>query len=125
MTNPLKALIIEDNLDLNALFSGALTEAGFITESLFDGEEAQRRLQEMKPHLILLDLHLPKLSGADLLAQIRQDSRLQETFVIIASADGTWTAHLQEKADMVLNKPVSYVQLRDLGTRVYQNLNKE
>jgi len=125
MTNPLKALIIEDNLDLNALFSGALTEAGFISESVFDGEVAQRRLQETEPQLILLDLHLPKLSGADLLAQIRQDSRLQETFVIVASADGTWTGHLKEKADMVLNKPVSYVQLRDLGIRVYQNLSKE
>ncbi|MBE2220706.1 MAG: response regulator transcription factor [Anaerolineae bacterium] len=124
MTNPMKALIIEDNADLNTLYSSALAEAGFITESMFDGEKAQHRLQEIEPQLIVLDLHLPKLSGADLLAQIRQDPRLQEIFIIVASADGTWTGHIGEKADMVLNKPVSYVQLRDLGIRVYQNLSK-
>ena len=122
MTNEFIALIIEDNIELNTLFNEALKESGFKTEIALDGEEAQIRLQEFVPQLILLDLHLPYVSGADLLSEIRQDDRFKDTFIIVASADGTWTGLLEEKADIVLNKPVSYVQLRDLGSRVYNNL---
>jgi DNA-binding response OmpR family regulator len=125
MTNQLKALIIEDNADLNQLFCEALAEAGFVTKGMLDGKEAEQCLQETEPQLILLDLHLPKISGADLLAEIQQESRFEDTFIIVASADGTWTNHLKEKADIVLNKPVSYVQLRDLGVRIFQNLSTD
>ena len=96
MTNQMQALIIEDNSDLNALFSEALQESGFITEGVLDGQEAALRLKEVEPQLILLDLHLPNVSGADLLVQIRQDPRLKDTFVIVASADGTWSGIIGE-----------------------------
>lgn len=122
MTNPLQALIIEDNPELNILFSEALNASGFITEGVLDGKNAELRLKEVEPDTILLDLHLPQVSGSDLLTQIRQDPRLQDVIVIVASADGTWSSIISEKADFVLNKPVSYVQLRDLGARIYQNL---
>jgi two-component system, OmpR family, alkaline phosphatase synthesis response regulator PhoP len=125
MTNQLKALIIEDSPELNLLFSEALNESGFITESIYDGQEAQLRLQTIEPALILLDLHLPQVSGADLLTQIRQDPRLKDCIVIVASADGTWTSILSEQADYMMNKPISYIQLRDLCSRIYKNLTRE
>ena len=125
MTQQMTALIIEDNQELNALFTEAIQESGFVTVSVLDGEEAQLRLAEIVPQLILLDLHLPYISGADLLLEIRQDPRLTDTIVVVASADGTWSGHVGEQADFVLNKPVSYVQLRDMGVRIYQNLTRE
>lgn len=125
MTKPLKALIIEDNSELNSLYSEALKESGFITEGILDGQQAKLRLQVIEPALVLLDLHLPHVSGGDLLTQIRQEPRLKACIVIVASADGTWTGVLGEQADYVMNKPVSYIQLRDLGLRIYQNLAKQ
>lgn len=124
MTNKLQALIIEDNPELNILFCEALNESGFETEGVFDGKEAQQRLKEIIPDVILLDLHLPYVSGADLLVQIREEHRLTDVFVIVASADGTWSNIIGEEADIVLNKPVSFVQLQNIGFRVYQNLTQ-
>jgi two-component system, cell cycle response regulator DivK len=124
MTNKPQALIIEDSPDLNTLFCEALNDAGFVTTGIFDGKVAQQRLKEIVPDVILLDLHLPYVSGADLLVQIREDPRLTDVFVIVASADGTWSNIMSEEADIVLNKPVSFVQLCDLGFRVYQSLSQ-
>ena len=123
MSLPL-AYIIEDNDMLSALFEEAMIEAGYKTEIATDGQIAAQRLKEIVPNLILLDLHLPHVSGAELLKQIRADARLSETIVIVASADGTWATHLDEEADYVLNKPVSYVQLRTLGSRLNKNTNQ-
>lgn len=124
MTNKRQALIIEDSPDLNTLFCEALNGAGFVTTGILDGKVAQQRLKEIVPDVILLDLHLPLVSGADLLIQIREDPRLTDVFVIVASADGTWSNIMSEEVDIVLNKPVSFVQLRDLGFRIYQNLSQ-
>ncbi|MFO7683780.1 MAG: response regulator [Chloroflexota bacterium] len=117
MKQPL-AFIIEDHPMLSNLFEEALIEAGYDTETVLDGRVAAARLQEIVPHLVLLDLHLPYVSGGDLVIQIRKDPRLEKTRVIIASADGTWSNQLDYEADFVLNKPVSYVQLRDLAARL-------
>ena len=122
MSAPL-AFIIEDHDMLSSLFEEAMIEAGYQTEVAMDGHTAAQRLKEIIPNLILLDLHLPHVSGAELLKQIRADSRLSETQVIVASADGTWATHLDEEADYVLNKPVSYVQLRTLANRLHKSKN--
>jgi DNA-binding response OmpR family regulator len=117
MTKPL-ALIIEDHEMLSNLFEEAFIEAGYETAVALDGQLAKQQLEEITPHLILLDLHLPHISGADLLQQIRADVRFDSTRIIVASADGTWANGLDTEADFVLNKPVSYVQLRTLATRL-------
>ena len=117
MSQPL-AFIIEDHEMLSSLFEEAMIEAGYQIEIALDGQTAAQRLTEIVPNLILLDLHLPHVSGAELLKQIRADSRFENTYIIVASADGTWSIQLDEQADFVLNKPVSYVQLRTLANRL-------
>ena len=125
MTKQMNALIVEDNPELNALFVEALQESGFMAEGVLDGQEAEMRLKEISPQLILLDLHLPYISGADLLVKIRQDPRLKDTVVIVASADGTWSGLISKQADFVMNKPVSYNQLRDIVSRIFRDLTRE
>lgn len=120
MTKPL-AFIVEDHEMLSSLFEEAFVEAGYETEVALDGQVASTRLKEIVPSLILLDLHLPHVSGAELLKQIRADSRLDDTRIIVASADGTWSGHLDKDVDFVLNKPVSYVQLRTLASRLLKS----
>jgi hypothetical protein len=53
-----------------------------------------------------------------LLKHIRAESRFENTRIIVASADGTWANSLDAEADFVLNKPISYVQLRTLVSRL-------
>jgi DNA-binding response OmpR family regulator len=112
-----KALIVEDSLELIAMFAQALLEAGYEVACLTDGESAQAYLATTIPDLLLLDLHLPHISGEQLITQVRQEARFRQTRIIIVSADYRRGDELQELADLVLQKPVSYQQLRDLSNR--------
>jgi CheY-like chemotaxis protein len=82
-------------------------------------------LANLTPALVVLDLHLPHVSGKTLLRQIRADERLRETRVILTTADALMAAHLDEEADVVLLKPVSVTQLRDLATRLRPGYNED
>jgi DNA-binding response OmpR family regulator len=117
LSNPL-AFVIEDDEPHANLFSLALHKAGFETEIIRDGGTAMSRLTEVIPAMVVLDLHLPNVSGRDILDYIRSDSRLVNTRVVIASADPEMASFLRGKADLVLIKPISYVQLRDLAARL-------
>ncbi|MEM7028113.1 MAG: response regulator [Chloroflexota bacterium] len=117
MAKPL-ALIIEDDHRLGMIFEKALIEAEFETEVVDNGQLALNRLDEITPDVIVLDLHLPKVSGPEILTQIRQNTRLSHTKVMIASADPLMAEKLRGDADLVLIKPVSFTQLRDLAIRL-------
>ena len=115
-TKPL-ALIIEDNEDQNLVFATALTQAGYSTESIFDGTTAMKRLTNVIPAMVILDLHIPGVNGGLLLKEIRNDPRTAKAHVIIVSADAEFAANLQAQVDLVLLKPVSFLQLSMLASR--------
>jgi two-component system alkaline phosphatase synthesis response regulator PhoP len=117
MTNPL-ALIIEDDENLADIFSLALRRAQFEVEIVSDGEAALARLAETVPAVVVLDLHLPHVPGETILHQVRADERLANTQVILATADAFLAGELREDADLVLLKPISPGQLRELASRL-------
>ena len=114
------ALIIEDDEDLASIFAEALRGVGFEVELVADGRMAQERLNNgAPPFLILLDMHLPHISGADLLTNvIKRDERFAKSLVIITTADARMGEAYTEQVDFVMIKPISFVQLRDLTSRL-------
>ena len=120
-TKPL-ALIIEDNEDQNLVFTTALTQAGYSTESIYDGTAAMKRLADVIPSIIILDLHVPGINGGLLLREIRNDPRTAKAHVIIVSADAEFASNLQAQVDLVLLKPVSFLQLSLLASRFINKL---
>lgn len=114
------ALIVEDDEDLASIFAEALRGIGYEVELVADGRVAQERLKNGPvPFLILLDMHLPHVSGADLLTNlIKQDERFSKTMVIITTADARMGDTYGDQVDFVLIKPISFVQLRDLTARL-------
>ena len=113
------ALIIEDDLDLAEIFAEAMRGVGFEVEHIADGRAAQARLKEGRaPFIILLDMHLPHVSGGDLLTILKQDERFDKTLIIITTADARMGEMYRDQADFVLIKPISFVQLRDLTARL-------
>jgi DNA-binding response OmpR family regulator len=117
MDDPL-VLIVEDDVDTSTIFASALRGAGLECEIIRTGDEALTRLAETAPALVILDLQLPGVSGEEILRQIRVDARLAETRVIVATALPNRAKDLEEKADLVLLKPVGYGQLRALVERM-------
>ena len=111
-------LVIEDDPDLAEIFSRALAAAGFEAEVLRDGAEASERLKQIVPHIIVLDMHLPHISGVELLSQIHSDERLKEVPVVVTTAVARLGESLTETVDFVLIKPISYTQLREITARL-------
>lgn len=110
-------LVIEDDADIARLFEVVLEEAGYTVEVLYNGRAALDRLAEIAPDVVLLDLNLPSVSGVDILERIRGDVRLVDVVVIVATANPQIADLVAARADLVLIKPISYVQLRDLLAR--------
>lgn len=119
------ALVVEDDLRVAELFQRALQDAGYQAEILESGHKAQARLVFTSPDLILLDLHLPNLSGEVVLRQVRGQQRFGRTRVLIATGDREAAQRYAGLADQVLLKPVGYEQLRQLAEQyLLVNLNK-
>ena len=110
--------IIEDDEDLSTIFADALETVGYQVEQIKDGLKAQQRLKEDVPFMILLDMHLPHVSGADLLKEIKADERFKNTYVMLTTADARQAEVYEPIADFVMVKPISFVQLRDLTARL-------
>jgi DNA-binding response OmpR family regulator len=117
MGNPL-AFIIEDHEDAATIFSEALRAADFDAEVIRSGDVALERLAETVPDMVILDLNLPRVSGAEILSRIRSDGRLAGTCVIVATAHPQLADGVQGAADLVLLKPISFTQLRGLAMRL-------
>jgi CheY-like chemotaxis protein len=111
------AYIVEDNKDTVTIFRGALELAGYEVEVAYDGATAQERLSEIVPDLIVLDLHIPNVSGDVVLKHIRTEERLKDTRVFLATADANMASQLRDQAELVLLKPIGFSQLRDLAER--------
>ncbi len=114
----LLALIVEDDKDLAKLFSIALQEAGFTTEIVYAGDDAQDCLETMTPDLVVLDLYLPHVGGGEILKQIHADPRLKDTKVLIVTAGVRAAEEYRNQADLTLVKPVDFAQLRELARRL-------
>lgn len=112
------ALVIEDDIDLSEIFTKALEAAGFEVETIHDGAVAQQRLGNVIPNVIVLDMHLPHVDGPTLLKQIRGDTRLQKSRIIIATADNVQGEFYRDQATIVMIKPISFSQLRDISARL-------
>ena len=112
------AIVVEDSEDLSIVFQTAVDKAGYETETISDGAVALKRLAEIVPDLVILDLHLPGASGEQILKYIRSDSRLMNINVILATADSTWAEQLSSSSTISLLKPISFTQLYQLAERL-------
>jgi DNA-binding response OmpR family regulator len=113
-----KALLIEDELLLSEAFAEILQmETDFDIEIFNDGQAAADRLQGDVADVVFLDLHLPKVSGLDILNQIRADDRWAKTQVIVMTADHLG-AQKASTADHVLMKPIDLDDILNIVSKL-------
>jgi len=99
-----KILFIEDEAALHKTFGDTLGQEGFDVISALDGEIGLRLAKEKKPDLILLDLILPRMSGFDVLRQLKNDAETKPIPVIVLT-------NLEQMSDIQ--------QVIDLGATTY------
>lgn len=108
----MRALIVEDEPDLNRQLKASLVDAGFAVDVAFDGEEGYF-LGDTEPYdIVVLDLGLPKMDGLRVLEEWRRSDR--DMPVIILTARDRWSdkvAGMDAGADDYLAKPFHMEEL--------------
>jgi len=107
-------LVVEDEEPLLELLRYNLERAGYAFEAIADGAQAQARLREKIPDLLLLDWTLPGLSGIELCRCLRRTAATQGLPIILLTARGEETDRvrgLETGADDYVVKPFSINEL--------------
>ncbi len=91
-----KILVVDDDADIVTVLRDRLEALGYGTICAGDGQRALELIEQETPHLMLLDLEMPKLSGLDLLKRLAQTRpNGHEMPIIVMTAHGTITAAVQ------------------------------
>lgn len=107
--------MVEDDSSVRLLVSWALRDEGFELLAACDGEEALDRVERDSPHLIILDLMLPKVDGFEVCRRIRKKWTTPILMLTARSTETDKVRGLELGADDYLTKPFG---LRELVARV-------
>jgi two-component system OmpR family response regulator len=102
----MRILVVEDDRDLNRQLNQALADAGYVTDSAFDGEEGHF-LGDTEPYdAVILDIGLPQMDGISVLERWRRDGHKMP--VLILTARDRWSdkvSGIDAGADDYVTKP--------------------
>lgn len=114
MSQTSRILIADDNQAncelLDAYLAGLDCEVDFAV----DGQDTLDKVKSFKPDLILLDIMMPKLNGFEVCQQIKSDSELKRTMILMVTAlneRGDIERAVQAGTDDFLSKPVNQIEL--------------
>jgi len=109
-----KVLLVEDDGDTREQLTDILRLWGYVVETATDGEEALERVrQHPLPHVLLVDLLMPRMSGWELIAEINKSERLSSIPLVVLSGCVEETSFLPP-ADAHLPKPLDLARLHQL-----------
>ena len=105
----IRILLVDDEPDILEIIRFNLEKEGYQIKMASDGLAALREAKFFSPHLIILDVMMPKLDGIETCDRLRQDDRFQETIIMFLTARGedySYVAAFEAGADDYVTKPV-------------------
>lgn len=118
-SSKLSVLVVDDDPDILEYLQDFLGAEGFDVTTLGDPSLAVERIRDEVFHLVVLDLMMPKVSGLDLLAQIRAVD--DDIAVIILTGHpslDTATTAIQHEVSAYIHKPFTPAEFRDVIARI-------
>lgn len=121
-SKPMTAWIVDDEAVNRALASAFLRRLGWVTREFASGGEVLQVTEQGLPSLMIIDIRMPRISGVELVRQLRQHADAGRARFI------AYTAHcladesrvlLAEGFHRVLNKPVSFQQMQEAIQHVF------
>lgn len=107
--DPYRVLIVEDDRSQALFATSVLAGAGIQAEAIADPDQVMARLEAIRPDLVLMDLHMPAIDGAELTNMIRSHAELSHTPIVFLTGDPDPERQfevLEIGADDFLTKPV-------------------
>jgi DNA-binding NtrC family response regulator len=115
----LSVLVVDDDQDIREYLQDFLSAEGYEVTTLADPTLAVERIRDEVFHLVVLDLMMPKVSGLDLLAQIRAAD--DDIAVIILTGYPSLesaSASIQHDVSAYIQKPFTPQEFRDIITKI-------
>ncbi len=113
------ALVVDDNFDNRGLSALALTFNGYDVYEAEDGEQALALLEKQTFDLLILDMMMPVLSGAEVLRRLDGQGVRRDMIIIVMTANPHMIpGELAEQADFVMNKPIDVQAFGKLAHRL-------
>ena len=105
----IKILLVDDEPDILEIISYSLKNAGYNIYTATNGIEAVEQASKIEPHLIILDVMMPKMDGIEACEVIRKTEKIKNTLITFLSARGedySQIAGFNAGADDYLTKPI-------------------
>jgi two-component system alkaline phosphatase synthesis response regulator PhoP len=109
-----RILIADDNQPNVELLEAYLAGLDVDTAIAVDGQDTLTKVAEFKPHLILLDIMMPKLSGFEVCKKLKSDAATRGIMILMVTALnelGDIERAVQAGTDDFLSKPVNKAEL--------------
>lgn len=111
-TEPKTVLVIDDEIDLQQLVKLALKSRGHVVETANNGFEGLKKLETLTPHLIILDLNMPKMGGLEFYQRICGHDNLPKYPILILTARANMLQLFKEfNIDGFMTKPFEIEEL--------------
>jgi CheY-like chemotaxis protein len=115
------ALVVDDDVFVLSALAELLSEEGFDVHTASNGFSASRVAVECRPAVILLDVKLPERSGAELLAELRNDPATRDSAIVVISAYANLLSDAERaQADAIVPKPFDVPELLSIIERELQ-----
>jgi DNA-binding response OmpR family regulator len=119
-----KILFVDDEEQIRRLLSSFLTRRGYLVKTAVDGQEALNLLEAETPDLVITDVNMPNVDGAELTRRLRAHPKLSSMPIIMLSAKvqtDEILAGYAEGADEYVPKPI---EMRILAAKVESLLRR-
>lgn len=116
-----KIFVVEDEKSISDIIKYNLTKEGYSVETAFDGEEALRKVFELNPDLILLDIMLPKVDGFQICKKVRESLSVPILMLTAKEEEVDKVLGLELGADDYITKPFG---MRELIARIKANIRR-
>lgn len=119
-------LVVEDDLSIQKAICTFLVKDGYTVSAAKDGEEAISLFKQETPHLILLDMMLPKKNGEEVLQEIRHLSPQQPVMIISALDDefiqiDAFTKRIEDYVVKPFSMNILLFKINAILSRIYDN----
>lgn len=104
-------LITDDDANLRETLQDLLEERGYRTVPAEDGEEALRIVKQREIHVVLLDMHMPRLTGLETLRLVKEVRALLPCILMSSELDRSTIEQASQMAFEILAKPFSFRQI--------------
>jgi Response regulators consisting of a CheY-like receiver domain and a winged-helix DNA-binding domain len=123
-----KILIADDEPDIVEIIRYNLVKEGYEVITAGNGDEAIQKARLSQPHLIILDIMMPRKNGVEVCEILRSQQAFKDTVIVFLTALNDEVSHikgLETGADDYISKPVSPKILVSRINAIFRRINKE